>query len=106
MPDIYPYPEVNETLGINEIAEYVGIVTGGMFFPLTLLAIFVISLVTTMAFGFGRAWVYSCFFCSILAIFFVVAGLLNPAFMYLLFVMLAGGLLALRLSKSSPLPQI
>ena len=106
MPDIYTWPEENETTGINEIANYVGNVTGGLFFPLVLLALFVISFVTTMHFGNGRAFVFSTFFCSIIAIFLVIAGLLNSGYMYLLFVMLGVGLMLLRLSKSSPLPQI
>ena len=106
MPDIYAWPEENETIGINEIASYVGEVTGGLFFPLVLLALFVISFVTTMHFGNGRAFVFSTFFCSIIAIFLVIAGLLNSGYMYLLFVMLGVGLMLLRLSKSSPLPQI
>lgn len=105
MPDIYEYPSENVT-GFNELMSYVGSVTGGMFFPLVLLAMFIISLVSTLNFGFGKAWIFSSFFCSLLAIFLAIAGLLNPSYMYLLFVMLAGGLLALRISKSSSLPQI
>ncbi len=106
MPDIYTFPTENETLGINEIASYVGNVSNGLFFPLILLAVFVISFVSSMHLGNGRAFVFSSFFCSIIAIFLVVAGLLNPTYMYLLFVMLGIGLMLLRLGKSSSLPQI
>jgi len=106
MTDIYPWIEENQTLGINELAEYVSQVTNGMFFPLILLAMFVITFVSTMHYGNGKAFVFSTFFCSILAIFLVIAGLLNSGWMYLLFVMLGIGLMLLRLDKSSPLPQI
>ena len=106
MSDIYPYPTENQTTSINGIGEYVSQVTNGLFFPLVLLALFVISFVTTMSFGNGRAFVFASFFCSIIAIFLVIAGLLNAGWMYLLFVMLGIGLMLLRLSKSSPLPQI
>lgn len=106
MPDIYPLPEANQTIGINEIATYVNGVTSGLFFPLILFALFVIIFITTMNFGNGRAFVFASFFCAIISIFMVIARLLNPTFMYLLFVLLAGGLMILRISKSSNLPQI
>lgn len=106
MPDIYPYITENQSLGINEVAGYVNQVTNNLFFPIILLIIFVVSFVTTMHFGNGRAWVFASFFCSILAIFMVIANWLNPAWMYLLFVMTAAGLLILRLAKSSNYPQI
>ncbi len=107
MVDIYPYISVNESVeGINGIAAYVNSVTDGLFFPLILMAMFIIIASVTASFGIARAFVFASFFCSILAIFLVVGGMLNPMFMYLLFVMLAGGLMALRLSKSSSAPQI
>jgi len=106
MAEIYPWITENETMGLNEIAGYVNQVTAGMFFPLILLAMFVITFVSTMHYGNGKAFVFSTFFCSILAIFLVIAGLLNFGWMYLLFVLLGIGLMLLRLDKSSPLPQI
>jgi len=106
MTDIYEWPNETQTTGINEIAGYVNDVTNGAFFPLILLAIFVITFVSTMHFGQGRAFVYSSFFCSIIAIFMVIAGVLNTGYMYLLFIMLGIGLMSLRIAKSSQYPQI
>jgi len=106
MTDIYEWPNETQTTGINEIASYVNDVTNGAFFPLILLAIFVITFVSTMHFGQGRAFVYSSFFCSIIAIFMVIAGVLNTGYMYLLFIMLGIGLMSLRIAKSSKYPQI
>ncbi|MEX0597451.1 MAG: hypothetical protein WD512_13230 [Candidatus Paceibacterota bacterium] len=106
MADIYDYPTVNQTSSFNGIAEYVNQVTNNLFFPLILLAMFVITFVTTMHLGTGRAFVFASFFCSIIAIFLVIGGLLGSGYMYLLFVMLGIGLMLLRLGKSSPLPQI
>jgi len=106
MTDIYEWPNETQTTGINEIASYVNDVTNGAFFPLILLAIFVIAFVSTMHFGQGRAFVYSSFFCSIIAIFMVIAGVLNTGYMYLLFIMLGIGLMSLRIAKSSKYPQI
>lgn len=106
MTNIYAYPIANQTMGFNELVGYVNNVTGGMFFPLILLAMFIITFVSTMNFGNSNAFVFACFFNSLIAIFLVIAGLLNPMYMYLLFVMLAVGLLLLRIGKSSTLPQI
>lgn len=106
MVDIYPWPGENQTLDINGIGAYVTAVTDGIFFPLILFALFIITFVVTMGYGIGRAFVFASFFSSIIAIFLVVGGFLNPGFMYLLFVMLGVGLMILRLGKSSRLPQI
>ena len=107
MPDIYAYPTANETAqGITGLFVYMNNVTGGVFFPLILLAMFIIIMAATSAFGVIRAFVFATFFCSVLSMFMVVFDVLNPIYMYLLFVMLAGGLMALRLLKSSSLPQI
>lgn len=106
MADIYPYPTVNQTTNINEFAGYINQITGNLFFPLVLFAFFVIIVITTMWLGFNRSVIFASFFCSILSIFLVVANLLNPMYMYLLFVMLASSILWSRLTKSSKLPQI
>jgi hypothetical protein len=106
MTDIHPYPTVNETLGINELVGYVSSVTSGMFFPLILFAMFIIIFVGTMTFGNGRAFVFASFFTSILAIFFAVAEILNPMYMYLSFVLLGISLMMLRISKGMNNSQI
>jgi hypothetical protein len=106
MGDIYTMPTENQTLGFNEIVAWTNDVTNNLLFPLILLAMFVISFVGTMHFGNGKAFTYSMFFCSILAIFMVVARMLNPAWMYLCFIGLGVALLIMRLIKSSTLPQI
>jgi len=107
MADIYEYISTNESIeGINGLASYVNNVSDGIFFPLTLLGLFIIMFVTSSRFGIARGFVFSSFFCSILAIFLVVGGMLNPNYMYFLFVLLAGGLMALRLLRSSQAPQI
>jgi hypothetical protein len=106
MADIYPYPTENQTLGFNEIVAWTNDVTNNLLFPLILLAMFVITFVGTMNFGNGRAFTYSMFFCSVLAIFMTVARMLNPVWMYLCFVGLGIALLIMRISKSSTLPQI
>ena len=106
MPDIYSYPTENQTLGFNEIVSWVNDVTDQTFFPLVLLAMFIITFVSTMYFGTGRAFVYSSFFCSVLAIFMAVARMINPMYMYFSFVLLGIGMIIMRLSKSSTAPQI
>jgi len=104
--ELYPYPTANETQSLTGLANYINNVAGGNFFSLLLLGMFIISFVVTMSFGIGNAFVFATFFCSILAIFFVIAGFLNPTWMYLLFVLLAISLVLKRLGKSSTLPQI
>lgn len=106
MAEIYPLITENESLGINEIVSYVNQVTAGLFLPLFLLAIFIIIFVTTMWMGPGKAFTFASFFCSILSIFMAVGGWLSTTYMYLSFVLLAIGIMMLRLGKSSTLPQI
>lgn len=106
MTDIYAYPNANQTQNIGQLLIYINDVTGGIFFPLILLAMFIISFVTTTIFGVGNAFVYASFFTSILSIFMAIAGLLKPTWMYFAFVLLAISLMLKRISKSSTLPQI
>jgi len=106
MPQIYDWITTNETQNINNLATYVNTVTDGLFLPLILLAFFIIIFVVSLTVGVGRAFVFASFFSAVIAIFMVVGGWLNPIYMYLLFVMLGVALMAMRLIKSSPLPQI
>lgn len=106
MTDIYTLPTVNDTLGLDSFAIWANQTSGFLMFPLILFGLYIIILVATQPLGYGRSFIFASFFCSILSIILVVGGLLNPIYMYFLFVMLAASLLLTRLGKSSSLPQI
>jgi len=106
MTNIYPLPSNDQISGFQEFAGYINDISGGIFFPLLLLTLFLIIFVSTLRFGTARAWVFSSFICSVLSIFLVISKFLNPTYMYLLFISTAIGLLLLRISKSSEFPQI
>ena len=102
----YAYPTINDTKGFQEMSGYINTVSGGIFFPLTLLALYIIIFVSTLAFGAGRAFTYASFVSAILSMFLVFAGLLNPMFMYFLFVLTGIGFIVMRLGKGFGYPQI
>lgn len=107
MPDIYPLPTENETIGFQQFAQYINNVSGNLFFPLALLSMFIILWVSTINFGGARSFTFASLCCSILAMLLVVGGFLSATYMYFLFVMVAVGFLFMMIGKSSRnFPQI
>ena len=47
MPDIFPFPNETQVTGIYEFTEYANIVTDGIFIPLFVWMIFIVTLAKT-----------------------------------------------------------
>ena len=88
--DYYIQPTGNETGGLFEISKYVGLsATAGLFWPIMLLVIWVVSFLGFKQYSTSRAWTFASFFCSMLGIFLAVLNLMAPVWMYLsIFMML------------------
>ena len=103
----YSYPNATDTEGILEFFLFVNTTAEGMFFPIILLVIWVVSFVTIFSSGglnrpsAARGWTFASFFVSLLAIPLAIMGVLAPKFMYLPFILFALGLLWLRLEQPS-----
>lgn len=99
-----PYPEMNfsDSANVYSIFKYINSGVSGVFMPLSLLAIWVIAFIGSISEGreAARAWVFASFVCSILAILLSLIGMLNPQYMYFLFLMTAGGLIWYKLSTA------
>lgn len=95
----YPMPTYNDTAGFYEFFQYVSRISEGIFFPVMLLSIWLISFITllsTEGFRFNsasRAFMVSSLIASILGGMLAVLDLLAPKYVYLSILMLAlGGL--------------
>jgi len=94
---IYTPPNGNETSGIFEFFKYTNDVSGGIMFPTILMVIWFILFISTKQFSSSRAWTYSSFITSIMAIILSVLGLIAPRWMYLTIFMTAIGMVWLKL---------
>ena len=95
-------PTVNETGGIFEIFQFVNNSTGGLFFPVILLVIWLIAFIGSIAEGrqVARAWIFSSFICTVLGSFLVLLDFLNKTYLFFLLLNLAFGIAWEYLSNS------
>ena len=85
-------PTVNETKGFYELFQFIGIsATEGLFWPVMLLVIWVVSFMAFKNYSTSRAWTFASFFCSVLGIILAVLDYMSPNWMYLcIFLTLVG----------------
>ena len=95
----YVEPTSNDTIGIFEFFNYVNSVAGGLFFPVILLVIWIVTFVGTKQYTTSRAWTIASTIISFISIPLAVAGLIAPRWMYMSFVLLAVGVLWLKLEN-------
>ena len=94
----YVVPTGNETNGFYELFKYIGVsATGGLFWPVMLLVIWVVSFMAFKNYSTSRAWTFASFFCSILAIFMSLMDYLAPKWMYFVIFMTLIGFVWLKL---------
>jgi len=88
----YETPTGNETSGFYELFGFIGrSATGGLFWPVMLLVIWVITFIAMKQYSTSRAWTFASFFCSILSIIMAILDYISPKFMYLcIFLTLVG----------------
>ncbi|MHA1482672.1 MAG: hypothetical protein ACTSQA_04445 [Candidatus Heimdallarchaeaceae archaeon] len=99
----FPTPTANQTRDMFEIFKFINNdASGGIFFPIMLLVIWVIGFVGAIAEGREphRAWIFSFFIISILGI---ILSLMDFLYFYFSILMLAIGVFWANLKKSKGL---
>jgi hypothetical protein len=104
----YPIPELtaNDTGNIFNIFGYVqNTATDGLFFPLTLLAIWIIALIGSVSEGrqFSLAFIFASFIVAILSVPLVFINWLSTSYMYFSFILVGIGVLWMYLDRSPAL---
>ena len=100
----YPEPNSTDMESIYTIFSYIHHqASGGIFFPVILLVIWVVGFILILAQGRQpvRAWIYASFISTILGIMLALMGFLNKQFIYILVLMLAFGMVWAKLSNSA-----
>ncbi len=96
----YIEPNSTDTQGIFEFFRYVNnTASEGLFFPVILFAIWIITFLGTKQYSTSRAWVAASILTAFLSIPLAIAELIAPKWMYLLFTLVAIGILWLKLDK-------
>ena len=91
-------PTANETKGFYELFQFIGIsATEGLFWPVMLLVIWVVSFMAFKNYSTSRAWTFASFFCSVLGIIMAVLDYMSPNWMYLTIFMTLVGFVWLKL---------
>lgn len=97
MVNYYAPPNRSDTEGFFELARYTNTVSGGALFPMLLMAVWMIVFIATKQFSGSKAFTYASFVCAILSIPLALLELLNPRFMYAFGILLAIGIIWLKL---------
>lgn len=95
----YIEPTGNDTQGIFELFNYVNVTSDGLFFPMMLLVIWVITFIATKQYTTSRAWTFASFLVSFISIILAISNLISPRYMYLCFILLGAGIIWLKLEK-------
>ncbi len=95
----YTEPTSNDTLGIFEFFNYINEVANGLFFPVMLLVIWVIVFIGTKQYTTSRAWTAASTVIAFLSIPLAILGLISSRWMYMSFILLAAGVLWLKIEK-------
>lgn len=106
MTDIYAMPGMNDTDSILHIFRYVGNISGGLYMPVILLAIWFVIFITSLSSGStrfssaSRAWTFAGFIISVLSIPLAVLNILAPRWMYTAILLFGFGLVWIYLEDS------
>lgn len=101
----YDLPNSSDTTGMYEFFGYVNKTTDSLFFPVILVVVWFISFIGVFGIAgqtrnaAARAFTTASFFTSILSIMSAIMGFLAPKFMYLNFVLVAIGVLWLKMEN-------
>jgi len=93
----YIEPTGNDTRGLYEFFAYTNTVSDGIMFPIIMLVIWIIMFIATKRYSVSRAWTMASFFSFILSVPLMVMGMLAPKFMYLIILLLAVGVVWMKL---------
>jgi len=95
----YKEPGAEDTKGIFEFFNYVNNVAGGTFFPVMVFVIWVITFISLKNYSSSVAFTGASIITAFLCIPLAIMELISPRWMYLVFVLLAGGILWMKLEK-------
>ncbi len=94
----YSTPTGNESMDMYGIFNFINQeATGGLFWAMMLLVVWLISFMALKQYSTSRAWTFASFFCSILAIFMALMDYLDPKWMYFVVFMTLIGFVWLKL---------
>tara|TARA_R100001530_G_scaffold112862_2_gene79854 strand:+ start:14174 stop:14500 length:327 start_codon:yes stop_codon:yes gene_type:complete len=99
----YPIPNINNTRDLLSIFQFVSNdLTGGLFFPLMILVIWVVQFIGVLAEGrpASRAWVFASFSATILSIMLGLLALIEQKWIYLLIIGVSLGAFWIKLSTA------
>ncbi len=95
----YTEPTSNETAGLFEMFKYVNNVADGLFWPSMMLVIWVVIFIGTKQYSSARAFTAASTITGFVSIILAVGDLVAPKWMYLSLLMIAVGVLWLKLEK-------
>jgi hypothetical protein len=96
----YTEPTSNDTQGFYEFFNYINeVATEGLFFPVMLLVIWVITFMGTKQYTTAKAWTTASVITGFLSVPLAIMGLISTRWMYLLFVLIAAGVLWLKIEQ-------
>lgn len=102
-PTYYPVPNANNTGDLLQIFQFVSNdLTGGLFFPLMVLVIWVVQFIGVLAEGrpASRAWVYASFTATILSILLGILAMIEQKYIYLLVIGVSLGAFWIKLASA------
>lgn len=103
MPAPYATLNASDTRNLYNMFKFVNDgATGGLFMPVMLFVVWIIAFIGAISEGrqASRAWIFASFISSILAILLSLMGFLNSQYMYFTFIMVAAGLVWLKLDSA------
>lgn len=103
VPTYYPIPNVTDTRDMLVVFQWISNeATGGLFFPLMILVIWVVQFIGVLAEGrsASRAWVFASFTATILSVILGILAMIAQKWVYLLVLMVSLGIFWLKLASS------
>jgi|SRR6056297_1087902 len=95
----YTEPIANDTEGFFSFFNFVNNASSGLFFPLMLLVIFIITFISTKQYSTSRAWTTASILTAFISIPLAIGELIASRWMYMAFIFTAVGILWMKLEK-------
>jgi hypothetical protein len=98
----YPTPSSNDFNDLFSLWSWVNTVSNGIFSAMMLLVVFMVIFLGGLFSGSraNRSWTFASFICFIISVLMSVFGLLNKNYLYLCILLLAGGLVWIKLQDT------
>jgi len=98
----FPVATVNDTQDLLTVFQFVSVATGGLFFPIMIISIWVIQFIGILAEGkpASRAWLTASFSATILSILLGILALIEQKWIYLLIIGVSLGAFWIKLASA------